>query len=155
MKTRAEILSEACSAGREWAGERTLAEIWRDCPRGDWMIWLLRHSDADVTHAQWVQIAVACAESVANLNSDPRVKEAIDAAKAWLADPSVRNRSAADAAANAAYAARAARAAYAAAYAAADADAADAARAARAARAAERQKQADAIREIVPCPFAD
>ena len=66
-----------------------------------------------------VRFAIGCAESVAPLNSDPRVGAAIQAAKDWLADPS-------DAAADAAYAAaRAARAAAyaagAAAYAAADA----------------------------------
>jgi hypothetical protein len=31
----------ACEEGLEWVGDRTLAEAWRDCPRSDWMFWLI------------------------------------------------------------------------------------------------------------------
>jgi hypothetical protein len=68
---------------------------------------------------QCVQFALKCAQSVANLNTDPRVQAALDATQNWLDNQS--NAYAAYAAADAARAA--ARAAYA-------ADAADAARAA-------------------------
>ncbi len=57
---------------------------------------------------QCVQFAVACAERVAHLNPDPRVQAALDAARAWLDDPSEDKRCAADAALAAAYAVRAA-----------------------------------------------
>jgi hypothetical protein len=33
----------ACGEAIEWAGTRTLAEAWAECPRSDWMLWLLRH----------------------------------------------------------------------------------------------------------------
>ena len=49
-----------------------------------------------------VQFTVAVAERVAHLNPDPRVKAALDAAQAWLDDPSEENRAAARAAAAAA-----------------------------------------------------
>ena len=86
-----------------------------------------------------VRVAIFAAKQVAHLNTDPRVQAAIDAAQAWVDNPSQdaayaahaadAARAAAYAAADAAYAAHAADAARAAAYAAADA-AADAAYAA-------------------------
>ena len=81
--------------------------------------------------AECVRFAVACAESVAHLTPDPRVRAAIDAAKAWIASPTEENAAAAYAAyvdvyavaysvydaaytaANAAYTAYSANAAYA------------------------------------------
>jgi hypothetical protein len=65
-----------------------------------------------------VQFALACAQKVSHLNSDPRVRAALDATQSWLDNPSADAASYAEAAADAAYAA-----AYAA-YAAYDADAA-------------------------------
>lgn len=99
--------------------------------------------------AQCVEFAIRCAKRVAHLNADPRVAAAIEAAKAWLAEPSEENRAAAEAAraraAEAAWAARARAAAWTA-WAAADADAADAAaaRAAQDAAAAARAARARA-----------
>jgi hypothetical protein len=125
-------------------------------------------ADPHMTHAKWVQWAVDCAERVLPLfesarPSDARPRRALEAARAWaaawvaarawVADPSEKNR-----AARAAYAARAAAdaAAYAAAdpvyaaHAAADAAAAAAyaARAAAYAAATERLWQAVRLMEI-------
>jgi hypothetical protein len=111
--------------------------------------------------AECVRFAVACAESVAHLSHDPRVRAAIEAAKAWIASPTEENAAATYVAAYAADAAgvvaahRGARAAaYAArtaSYAAADAAAyaADAARTASYAAKAEEQAKyaADAAGE--------
>ena len=33
-------MTNACVDAREWVGNSTLAEAWRDCERADWMIWL-------------------------------------------------------------------------------------------------------------------
>ena len=41
--------------------------------------------------AECVRFAVACAESVAHLSHDPRVRAAIEAAKAWIASPTEEN----------------------------------------------------------------
>ena len=101
-----------------------------------------------------VKFALACAQRVAHLNPDPRVPAAIDAAAAWVADPSEENRAAARAAGDAAWAAWAAAgaagdaAAGAAAWAAAGAAARAAWAAARAARAAEREAQRAIFLEI-------
>jgi len=32
----------ACEEGLEWLGDRTLAEMWAECERGDWMLWTYR-----------------------------------------------------------------------------------------------------------------
>jgi hypothetical protein len=83
-----------------------------------------------MTHMQRVQWAVLCAESVLSIYeskypNDNRPRAAIEAAKAWMNNPSEENRivadaayAAADAAANAAYAAAAANVADAVVYAA-------------------------------------
>ncbi|MBU6231505.1 hypothetical protein KGP36_02450 [Patescibacteria group bacterium] len=131
----------ACAEAREWLkaeGVTTLAETWDTCPRADWMVWMLRRTDK-WDKPMMVKIAIACAEQVLGIYEtrqpgDDRPRKAIEAAKAYLADPSEKNREKArKSAAAAAYAAAAAAAyaAYAAAYpayaAAAADDAADAA----------------------------
>lgn len=72
--------------------------------------------------AQLVTFALRAAERVAHLNPDPRVGAALETARRWLADPSEKNRRAADTSAAAARHVAAFRpacdAAYAAAYAA-------------------------------------
>jgi hypothetical protein len=77
-----------------------------------------------------VRFALACAQRIAHLNTDPRVQKALDATQAWLNNPCLETANAAAYAANAAKAA-----AYAAAYA-AYAAAVSAAYAAKAAKAA-------------------
>ena len=93
-------------------------------------------TDPRMTHTKWVEWAVLCAERVlpnyeAKHPDDTRPREAINAARRWAANPTVKNRKAARAAYAAAYAADAAAyATYAADAAAYTADAADAADAA-------------------------
>ena len=149
------------------------SKIWNNCERGDWLIWLLRNS-GNIDKPTAVKIAIACAEHVLAIfekkyPNNKRSRKAIEAAIAWVKNPTEENRQAAAAAADAADAAYAAYAAYAAAD--ADADAADATYAAYAtyaaayaaadadaaadayARISERKWQADKIRELVACPF--
>ena len=157
-----------CRDGEVWLrSQRSLADAYDKCPRGDWLLWGLRKV-GKLTRQQSIQFACDCAERVLPLfeiryPDDKRPRAAIKAARKCIADDTEENRQRADAAARAAYAASdAAAAAYAAAYAAyaaaraAYADAADyaadaAANAAYAAAyaAAERKWQADRIREIV------
>ena len=36
----------ACEDAIEWVGDRTPTQTWRDCKRGDWMMWILaKHVD--------------------------------------------------------------------------------------------------------------
>ena len=152
------LLDESpCSDGLVFARSCNFdfAKIYDTCERGDWLIWLLRRTK-NLSKPQSVKIAITCAEHVISIyekkypnNKAPR--NAINAAKKWLKEPSEENRKAAYAAADAAYAAAYAAAdatdaaAYADAYAAADA----------AARLSERKWQANQIRKIVPNPFTN
>ena len=128
-------------------------KIWRQCEDSCWMIWgLSRTGNLDKPLA--VQIAIACAEHVLPLfekkyPNDQRPRRALEAAKAWLANPCEATRSKAAAAAAAAYGTYVAiRAAYAAAAAAAAANAAYAANAAAYAAAAY---TGDAATYDAPC----
>jgi hypothetical protein len=139
----------ACNDGYKWAcgvivDGMTLDEFLPEFERADWMLWILKRA-ATLDKITYVRIAIKCAESVIDIYEkknpkDERPRKAIEAAIAYVKDPSEKNRKAAayayadadaaayayaDAAADAAaYAADAAAAAYAAAYAAADAYAA-------------------------------
>ena len=49
----------ACQEAVAWANNKSLAEVWATCHRGDWMLWLLaRHGD--VPHKAIVAIACYC-----------------------------------------------------------------------------------------------
>jgi len=140
-----------CPAAVEWLGRRrSPTRAWRDCQRGDWMLWLLGHSGGD--HRTLVLAACDCAELalVHVPEGEERPRRAIETARAWArGDDGVSLRdvraayAAAYAAADAAYAA--ADAAYAAAY---------AADAAAAARAETHAQCADIVRRHFPDPPA-
>jgi len=147
---------DACREAVEWVGDRTLAQAWAECPRGDWMAWFTRrlHLDsraaaADMAERVWhlvpadAQLACAWAIDAARRGADADEMQAAAAAAAVAA--------AAWDAAYAAWAAAAAATAWDVADAAADAAAWAAAWAADAAvagaRTAERAAQADIMRE--------
>ena len=151
---------DACREAREWADRKTLSEIWGQCPRGDWMLWLARRAGVD--KRTMTAAKADCAATIKHLMKDPRSIKALETAQAYgrgeatddelaAADASA---AAADAAAYAAYdaaayaaAASAASAAYdAAAYAAYDA-AADAD--AYAARKQSQIRTAEIVRSII------
>ena len=128
------IKHEACSEAMEWMEKdkiTTEAQVWAKCNRGDWMIWTLRKA-GKMDKPTSVRIAIECAKHVLKIfekkyPKDKRPRKAIEAASAWLENPSEKT-----------------RAAYAAAYAAADDAAADAAAYAAAADAAAYAAAADA-----------
>lgn len=138
---------EACDDAVEWCQIHggTLAELWNDCERGDWMWWLLTKTDVprkeqSVKFTRWcakrvayATYADAYAADAADAYADAYVAYAASAAADWAADAAAR------AAAWAAAAARAAAAAAANAYAAA-------------AYVAERKAQAEYIRKNFNCP---
>jgi hypothetical protein len=122
----------ACSTGMQWAGRHGLSWVWRECRRGDWMLWLAARADID---RKLIVSAVCGCARLALLYvpaGEDRPIRSIETAEAWVrgeVDISVvRTAAAAYASAYAAsaYAAAYAADAYAAAYAAA-AYAADAA----------------------------
>ena len=159
------IKLNACNEAIEWAGDRTIEEIVKDCDRGDWLLKLAKKIDIEL---QPLTLAKGhCANTVRHLMKNERSIKAVDMAiafgegratmeelnnaadaaivgdasyAAYAADIVMDADDVYDAGATAAYAANAANAAsYAASYAAADA--AYAAYAAAAAYAAEKQNQ--------------
>ena len=163
-----------CTEGLTFADQCDFdaVKIWNTCPRGDWMIWLLRKTQS-IDRQTSVKLACLWAEHVLSIYEskhpdDKCPRLAIEAAKAWADNPTDEKLALVKLAADEAWKARraayaatcaaaAAYAAAAAAYAAAYADAADDAAAyaayAAADAAAERKWQADKIRELIPCPF--
>ena len=56
---------KACEEARVWANGKTLAEIWEQCERGDWMLWLcgnMADKDGWPTRKELVLAACSCAE---------------------------------------------------------------------------------------------
>lgn len=124
---------DACQEARVWVGDRDLATAWRECARGDWMLWLAARAGVD--RRLVVEAACDCAEAalvhVPAGENRPRV--AIETARRWSrgeATVEEVRRAAADAAD-----------AYAASYAAADADAG---------RRASLARSADMVRARIP-----
>ena len=76
---------DACIEAREWAGGKSLAEVWRTCHRGDWMLWLLGRY-GDVLHKVIVAVSCDCAEPTLVFTSDPRPAETIAVVRRWLKD---------------------------------------------------------------------
>ncbi len=147
------IAMNACTEAVEWCGSRGLVKAWRECPRGDWMLWLAGRIDID--RKLLVLATCDCAETALQYvpEGEDRPAKCIQVARNWCeGTASMDDVKAARRDAYAAYAAAAAAAyayaaaAYAAAYAAAaaDADAAAYAAAADAAAYAAADAAADA-----------
>ena len=153
---------EPCRNGKAFDLQyETMSEVWDKCARPDWLFDILE-KHAPLEKEQSVRLAIAFAETCLGKvkEGEDRPRLAIEAAKAWLENPTEENRAAAYAAAYAASAADAAYAAYAsdAAAASASADAADYAAYAADAAAAYADADADAaqcgmIRSAIKNPF--
>ena len=69
---------KACGPAIDWAGDKTIEEIWATCHRGDWMLWLARKLDID---KRVLTIAKGhCANTVRHLMKDERSIAAVDMA---------------------------------------------------------------------------
>ena len=140
----------ACEEAKEWAAGNTWEEVYNNCHRGDWLLWLFKKTNPD--DLQLLTLAKGhCANTVRHLMKDERSIKAVDAAIAFGEGKITREEldAAAWAAADADWADGAAWAAWAA------ADAADAATAARAAADAAAKKEnqkltADIARKYIP-----
>jgi immunity protein 5 of polymorphic toxin system len=143
----------ACPEAVIWAKGKSLLEVWKQCERADWLLWLCGRMVGKKgwpTREEIVLVSCDIAETVLPLfekkyPEDKRPREAIEVARAWATCPKSDKKKAAAyaAAAYAAADAYAAAAAYAAGYAAAPYAAAAAAYAA-AAYAAYAAADADA-----------
>ena len=143
MKFKEYLISvNACEEAIIWNGERDIQTCWKECQRGDWMLWLMKK--ASMCDLRTLTLAKArCAELAKPYMKDERSIKALQAAFDFAEGRIGREEldadaAAADAAAAAADAAAAAYAADAAAYA--------------AARIKIIKKCADICREVLPDP---
>ncbi|MGB0973328.1 MAG: hypothetical protein ACPGVG_20605, partial [Mycobacterium sp.] len=73
-----------CDPAVRWLADRTdMQQSWDDCPRGDWLLWLLAECGAD--HATIVLAACDCARLalVHVPEGEDRPRLAIEAAEGW------------------------------------------------------------------------
>ena len=161
--------TKACAEGRDWAvTQPTMIDVWDNCPRSEWLLWIVDAIDQRLDDRTLRLFAVWCARNTPLLDgrktddllSDPRSLAALEAAERYAngratdaelaAAAAAAWDAAADAAGNAALAAAwaaAAKAAWAA------AEAASKAASREAAGAAAWAAQAAHFRTIVPNPF--
>lgn len=152
----------ACGASLEWVGKRSIARAYRECERGDWMMWLATKVGVDrklVVHAACACVRLSLPRVPAG---ETRPLAAIETAERWCRGEATINevRTAADAASAAHAAAHAAYAAVHAAYAAVHAAAyaatcavtyaADAASSASVAKKQTLRECADLVRKTIP-----
>ena len=81
--------TDACKEGHNWAiTQPTMADVWDNCPRGDWLLWLAQRVNA--ADGRTLRLfAVWCARSTplgdgrvtGDLLTDPRLLAALDVAE--------------------------------------------------------------------------
>ena len=75
------IKLNACDEAIEWAGDRTIEEIVKDCDRGDWLLWLAKKIGIEL---QPLTLAKGhCANTVRHLMKNERSIKAVDMAIAF------------------------------------------------------------------------
>jgi hypothetical protein len=75
------IKLNACREAIEWAGDRTIEQIVKDCDRGDWLFWLAKKIGIE---RQPLTLANGhCANTVRDLMKNERSTEAVDMAIAF------------------------------------------------------------------------
>ena len=75
------IKLNACREAIEWAGDRTIEEIVKDCDRGDWLLWLAKKIGIEL---QPLTLAKGhCANTVRHLMENEKSIEAVDMAIAF------------------------------------------------------------------------
>ncbi len=68
--------NRACEPGLKWAETQSdLYELWNNCHRGDWMLWLADRLQVD--KRKQVLCAALCAHTVVHLMTDRRSREAV------------------------------------------------------------------------------
>jgi len=73
------IKLNACQEAKDWVGNKTWAEAYNTCPRGDWMLWLFSKTNPE--DLQRLTLAKGhCANTVRYLMKDERSINAVDAA---------------------------------------------------------------------------
>lgn len=74
--------NKACESGLKWAEKQSdLYELWNNCHRGDWLLWLAKKLKVD--ERKHMLCAALCAHTVAHLMTDRRSREAVRIAFLW------------------------------------------------------------------------
>jgi len=73
----------ACSDAVEWVAHRGIIKAWRECPRGDWMLWLAGRLDID--RKLLVMAACDCAETALKYvpDGEDRPAKCIQVTRNW------------------------------------------------------------------------
>jgi len=73
----------ACMSAVNWVNKRGIKTAWRDCPRGDWMLWLAGRLDID--RKLLVLAACDCAETALQYvpEGEARPAKAIQTSRNW------------------------------------------------------------------------
>jgi hypothetical protein len=80
---------DACQDALNWLGyQRDLETAWAECPRADWMLWLLGHMAGQEGWPTRVQVVLAACECVEPAlrripAGEERPRRAIEVARAW------------------------------------------------------------------------
>lgn len=72
------------------ASYRNLADLWENCPRSDWMLWLLENLDGSAPHPELRLFACWCARKFWMRMSDNRSKIAVDTAETYARGNAMR-----------------------------------------------------------------
>jgi hypothetical protein len=78
----------ACEDVRKWAEGKALAQVWAECHRGDWLLWLcgkMADKEGWPTREELVVAACACAERSLKYvrTGEERPRIAIETARRW------------------------------------------------------------------------
>ncbi len=74
--------NQACESVLEWAEKQSdLYDLWNNCHRGDWLLWLAKKLKVD--ERKHMLCAALCAHTVVHLMTDARSREAIRIAFLW------------------------------------------------------------------------
>lgn len=69
----------ACTEAVEWVGDRDLQKAWKECERGDWMLWFAGRLGINL---RTLTLAKArCAKLVIHLMEDERSRKAVEVAE--------------------------------------------------------------------------
>jgi len=79
---------EVCKKAIQWVEDRTLQQAWNDCPRGDWMLWLLeemKEKEGWLDEKQITLLDCWCARRTFKYlpEGETRPLKAIEAKEAW------------------------------------------------------------------------
>jgi hypothetical protein len=79
------VAMDACEEAVEWARTQpSMAQAWRVCPRGDWMLWLAERRGVDPKRLAWVACQVARTALKYVPDGEDRPRLCIETTEAYL-----------------------------------------------------------------------